>query len=694
MKVTKHILSICLATVACIGTVAGQSEQDTPEETTVSSSSIMMRGEVHDRMVLIRWAPTDARIWKRLNQHGVKLERLTVVRDGQVLEEPELRTLSDTLKPRESEEFMSVATQYSYGGIIAQAVFGEDFVVSNGKEGDIETIIAVSEELQQRFAMSLYAADMCFPAAVAVGWGFEDLTVRKNEKYLYRVIPLVPDGEPAIEHGALFVDMERLDRFPAPLDFAGKFSDGSVMLSWNARVQQAIYAAYIPERSTNGKSFTPITETPITKMDDSESNDQIFYADSIQNNVKYYYRLVGLTPFGSKSEVSKTISGIGLPELRTPAFITKAVPNNEGGAEIEWEFDNANESLIDSFTLERSDDNKDFSDYISRIDKRQRSITAPDIRSTNYFSVTANTITGRRMRSFTALVQPVDTLPPIVPVGLRAIADTTGVVKLTWQANKDKGRFGYRIYRGQTAEEELIPINDVAHRDTVYVDSINLRTLNRRIYYAVTALDERYNQSSKSALVEVKRPEIIPPTPPLITRIDVENGKNIIIWVSGQEETLVGYDIRRQRDKEGEFELIISITGSGIYQYEDTDVENNGVYTYRVMSRSEGGLVSNASPDYRVTAIKKLSEKNPAAFELTPSKDNIRLSWNVFVPDVVNVQLYKKREGGNYGLMADGLAAVGELKDADVAPGMTYGYMLVVKSNGAPPVTIIKSSAL
>jgi fibronectin type 3 domain-containing protein len=653
-----------------------------------------MRGEVRDREVLLRWAPSDARAWKLLNEHGVKIERLTLVRNGQVLDEPEVVALSGRLKPEDSDEFIAIASEYSYAAIIAQAVFGDSFVVSGGGVSGIETLIAQSDELQQRFAISLYAADLCFPAALVAGWGFEDLTIRKNERYLYRVIPLVPEEEMTIEPGLLVVDTERINSFPAPLDFSGEFMDGSVLLSWDGRVLQSLYSAYIPERSLDGVNFTPITETPITKMDSTDGNDMIVYADSIANNVTYHYRLAGITPFGSMSAYSDTISGMGLTELRSPPFITRAVPDEDGGATIEWEFDPADEALIESFSVERSDDDKNFSDFLTPIDKTRRSITVPKIRSSNYFAITANSLTGNRLRSFSALVQTVDTLPPAVPVGLRAIADTTGIVRLSWRANSDKGHFGYRIYRGETADDELVPLNDIAHRDTVFVDSITLRTLNRSVYYAITALDERYNQSDKTAVVEVERPEVIPPTSPFIKQVSVENGRNVVIWVGGGESNLAGYDLLRQSDRGGDFLLLTTISDPESCEYVDSDIENNRVYIYRVLSRSKGGMVSEPSPDYKVTGINKLATAARVSFDVIPVVGMLKLVWNTDIEEVNNVQIYKKVGDGPYGLMSEGLAPDGEIEDRDVIPGCEYGYMIVVRSNDASPVTVEKRGTL
>ena len=682
MNRIKYILST-LSMLLCCGAVYSQSIQE---------RAILMRGEVHKEKVLLRWASTDAQTWRLLNKYGVQFERLTVVRDGILLNEPEKLIISYNLKPKESPQFMLAAEEYSYAAIIAQAVFGEDFIVSGSGGQDISSIIALSDELQQRYALSLYAADLCFPAALVAGWGWEDNDVRENERYLYNVVSLVPEDELSITPGALFVDASRLDRFPKPLDFNGQFMDGGVLLSWNYRTQEVLYNAYIPERSTDGINFSPISDIPITRMD-SGTGDQITYTDSIANGTKYYYRLAGVTPFGSMSIYSDTISGMGLPELRNPPFITKAIPNKEGGVDIEWIFED-DEELIENFALERSENDKTYTDYITCIDRKLRSVSLSDVPSTNYFVVAANTITGKRVRSFSAFVQPVDSLPPAVPDGLMAITDTISAVILTWKPNKERDILGYRIFRSQTDEEEMIPLNDIAITDTVFVDFVNLKLLNHKVYYAVAALDERYNQSDKSPVVEVIKHETIPPTSPLIREIKVENGKNIILWVSGSEESLAGYELLRKADGEDEFTLLASLSETGNCIYEDEDVENNKAYIYHIKSRSRTGLLSEPSPDYKVRAINRSDAKHPIIFAATPRKEGVILNWEIPTTEVANIQLFKKTGDGTLSLFREGVAVMGEIKDENVVPGTKYEYMLVVKINGSSPQTVIKSVTL
>ena len=109
----------------CIYALIGMAQQK-------STSNIRTRAEIHSDRILLRWIPSDAKSWDLLNQYGVRLERLTVSRSGVVLDKPELKVLSERLKPEATDTLKRIAAQYPMGAVIAQAVFGEDFEVSLG----------------------------------------------------------------------------------------------------------------------------------------------------------------------------------------------------------------------------------------------------------------------------------------------------------------------------------------------------------------------------------------------------------------------------------------------------------------------------------------------------------------------------------------------------------------------------------
>src|SRR5690606_29085261 len=131
------------------------------------------------------------------SQYGYKLERYTITRDGKTLPEPEKTELTDPIVPDPLESWEALIQVNDNAAIIAQALFGEEFQVSGGDE--LQAMIEVSQDLQQRFTFGLFAADQDFEVAKKAGLGYDDPSAKDNEKYLYRIISNVPSEKMEIE---------------------------------------------------------------------------------------------------------------------------------------------------------------------------------------------------------------------------------------------------------------------------------------------------------------------------------------------------------------------------------------------------------------------------------------------------------------------------------------------------------------
>jgi hypothetical protein len=94
-------------------------------------------------------------------------------------------------------------------------------------------------------------------------------------------------------------------------------------------------------------------------------------------------------------------------------------------------------------------------------------------------------------------VTPVDKFPPAPPAGLRG-ATSPGSIELTWDRNTEPDLAGYRVYRA-TGTGEFERVADVSLVPT-YSDHNVERGKTYR--YAVTAVDNAGNESSRSAVVE------------------------------------------------------------------------------------------------------------------------------------------------------------------------------------------------
>ena len=109
-------------------------------------------------------------------------------------------------------------------------------------------------------------------------------------------------------------------------------------------------------------------------MADTDKNPYapITYLDSIPLGKTMYYRVVGVTPFGSRGDYSSVVSGIAYPALKVAPMITSSQFDNLGGADIIWEFDDKSEDLINCFTILHSTDEKHYDILASDISSQSR----------------------------------------------------------------------------------------------------------------------------------------------------------------------------------------------------------------------------------------------------------------------------------------------------------------------------------
>ena len=342
--------------------------------------------------------------------------------------------------------------------------------------------------------------------------------------------------------------------------------------------------------------------------------------------------------------------------------------------------------MISEFQLQRSDNDKGpFTPVVNKIAPQLRDISFSDLQSSNYFVIAAIPFDGEPVLSFPILIQPSDTVPPSIPVGLRGTVDSVGIVKLMWTANTEKDILGYRIYRAQTKGEELIPLNDVAIRSNEFTDTLDVKNLNSKAYYAVTALDMRYNQSDKSAVAELLKPELVPPSPPVIINYKVTGQGILLEWVTGKEENLGAVKLYRQERGEQESKLIQTVNDSTVHQYVDGSVENNRYYTYTLQSVSQRGLGSLLSPAISVQAGGKDVAGKFIDFTAKRNKrnKNVLLSWKHDLKEIKEITIYKGENGKSVTMWKLLKGFELQVEDDDVKPDGQYEYVIrAVLANG------------
>jgi hypothetical protein len=677
MKI-ERILYVLLSLYAGISQMYGQ-----------DTASINIRVRVQKDAVLLRWAASTPMVWKRTNEYGFNIIRYTVTRDDNILQHAEQRMLNQTpVKAQPLNAWETTVQNNDYAAIIAQALYGEDFDLSGGDEQGISKIINLSQELEQRFTISLYAADQNFEAACMAGWGWRDTDVKPNERYLYRIAPAVPEEKQIdITAGAVYAAMDEYEELPKPVGLTAVFGDKSVMLTWDYDVLSNIYNSYFIEKSIDGKQFKRLDGIPVTNLNNKEEQlyKRMYFIDSLADNlVKYYYRVKGITTFGETGPPSDSVAGKGILSVQYTPKITKTLLNDNGDLEIEWEFDGSGNNLIKSFELNRSDNSeKGYITEIQDIEKEKRRLLFDKnkLKPSNYFTITAIPYEGEPRKSFPVLVQPVDSIPPSIPAGLQGEIDSAGIVTLLWNKNMEDDLLGYKVHRSFLKNGEAIPLFDIALRDTVYRDTVDVHNLNRKVYYTLSAVDMRYNQSDLSPVLELEKPDMIPPSSPVISEYRIRKDGIEIEWINSPDADVVQHRVWRREKGTGYMPAILlkSVTDSAVKNCVDTSAVTGVHYVYTVTAMKKNLLESSHSNGLAAfTNYPKQQSMDLDFFNAVVDKQNkmIKLTWDNKLQNVQYYELYKGVTDENISLWKTVQSDKHEVIDSEISSNTTYQYII------------------
>ena len=636
---------------------------------------IQVIARVQKDKILLRWAVTNPIAWKKLNKYGYSLERYTVTRDNKTLTNPEKIVLAKVLKPEPLENWEKLIDINDNAAIVAQAIYGEEFAVT-GKD-NLESIVNLSEETEQRFTFALYAADKDFQIAKKAGLGFEDTTAKTNEKYAYRISSNVPETELGIDYGGIFLGLKEYEPLPKPMDFTAHFTDNSTMLSWNFKTLAHAYGSYYVERSTDKVKFERITEKPYTSLNQKNANNnRIFYVDSIANNTSYSYRIQGISPFGELSPYSDIVTGKSKALLKYAPHLTVKEFKDDTTVNLIWEFPEEGNNDISGFELKRSDEDDDkYTTVLKNIPAKSRNVVYNKLSPTNYFTITAIGKNGNSRTSFPMLVQPVDSIPPAKPIGLKGVIDSLGVVKLTWTHNKEKDLLGYRIYRGNVAEEEFSQITISPSEPNTYEDKVLIKNLNPKVYYKIIAVDYRYNMSEYSETLILKKPDVIPPASPVFIKYEIKEGAIFLEWANSQSEDVALHQLYRKEDDQKEWKLVLE-TKNKEEKFQDKTALEGHTYTYAIFAKDESKLVSNPSPEIHLL-VPKYSVMTPVKgffAQANKTTNTIDLSWEYSNNSVDSFEIYKASDKDALQLIQIVVGKTKRLSDPTITINTTYKY--------------------
>jgi fibronectin type 3 domain-containing protein len=318
-----------------------------------------------------------------------------------------------------------------------------------------------------------------------------------------------------------------------------------------------------------------------------------------------------------------------------------ATDSSPEGVSLTWEMEETDN--VDGFRIYRSKKFKDnyeiLADSLSVI---QHSFLDQSPLPTGYYRLQAYNSDENSPLSTPKMVQIIDSIPPAVPTGLKAKADSLGHVYLKWKANADSDVLGYRIFRANARHEEFSQLTGSTVLTNNYTDSINIKTLSKKVYYKILAVDQRQNWSGFSEILEVKRPDVVPPASPLITSINSTSDGIELEWNKSPGDDVMWQLIYRNKEGSHDWELIEKLTAEAT-TFKDSLVTPDVLYRYLVMAVDSAGneskpgkAVGGRMPASKLEVVKNLDvmyDKNEKA---------AKLQWTYQRDDVV-FMIYRKK---------------------------------------------------
>ncbi len=633
-NILKYILLAIVLLMILDGRLISQSEQDTLFN---DKYSVMVTTKSEVDKFILRWAPKDYNWFTFANEYGYIIEKASFDKDPRIFyddipdEAFETRPLKGMpLMPWTVEEFKKniKSEKDVHLGVAMEILHGEMSVTGSPTKGD--NLSNSMMEQENRFAFALTAADLNRDAALSLALRYEDTDVEKGKFYHYRIYVNYADSEFKSDTSEFIIQFNAIETPKVKVEncFIEPF-DKQVLLSWTFS-NRAHFSAYDIERSIDNKSWKVLNEKPYISSipDDVESFIYTYVDDTLNNYQKYYYRIIGYTSFGDKglySDVLETTPKDLTPP--SPAFEINAIDTG-GVVLITWDAA-PYEPDFDGFYIGRSNSaDGPFEKISPKLPKEERGFIdfSPRVLDENYYVIISSDIHGNESQSFSAFGYIIDSTPPEQPTWVSGNIDSTGMVRLEWNRGPEADIIGYRVYWANDTLSEFSQLTGEVHSHTVYLDSVNVKTLNKYTYYKITAVDHRYNHSEYSEILAIKKPDVIPPAIPVFSDYSVVDNKINFSWYVSSSDDVVTQIIEKSLNDEN-WTKLKELNDNTSNTYIDSTLIVNNSYSYRITAIDDSGNKTVSKP-LLVSHNSKGKVSGDIQLSVNISEEKANLSWN------------------------------------------------------------------
>ncbi len=574
-KTARSILTLLLLLAAVV--LYSQSDDSSglpvPEEPGIPDIYVMVVARSYGDSIVLRWAPNNPVAWSVTNRYGYVITKRHTDTDGEYVSEV---LTPDTLRPWTLEQMMDYfGPNDTIAAVAAELIHGEGLApdaLIEEQHGFVESLIQQREMQETRFAFAMQAAEFSPKVAEAMALRYVDKDVKPGVLYDYLVTATTPDHLMAIANGTELLRCGPPEALVPPEEIDIRQSDyNKIELAWS----RDLNSGYFVERSTDGgHTFHRVNHHPFysTEPDPTWHSDspvvQFYgsllthyhvFTDTVTPGVTYHYRVQGIDGFADLTPYTEVVSITpkDLKPLATP-IIHRALTYNDTLVHISWTIEE--EDDLAGFFIEKANTRDGPWEVISEelLDSQQREFVDEKAYETKggFYRIVSIGFTGKRSYSIPARGFVEDYDPPSTPEGFTGIIYHDGIVELFWDHSPESDVRGYRVAYANQADHDFVLLTPRPISENYFRDTIPVRTLTRNIYYKVLAEDYAGNRSEFTEVLELTRPDIIPPVTPLV--VDArQDAENVHIWWSpSPSKDLLIYRVFRKQEEEERWDLL------------------------------------------------------------------------------------------------------------------------------------------
>lgn len=632
---------VVLCTLFMLGTFTGAIAQAADP----NLIAIEAKGVFYNNTIKLRWAPANYSTWMLCRDSGYVLTRTTLASTGGSLTPEEMANsiVNITLAPKTQAEWQAALATDSLTGVAAGALFGEAFiVVGPGNEGVI-TAYSLNAEKDNRFGLSLFAADNSTTSAGMMNLIYTDNTVQPGWQYAYNIRP--GGGLIGARQGKVVIRASDPYTLPAPKELSIVPGDSMATLSWNHRATAEHYSCYNVWRSKNNGPYLKMNEEPIvpTDLPNGDEAKVLMFISRLDNNTdSFYFKISGHSPFGLDGPYTDAISVKGKPEpLKTNVFIRTAKDLSVIGLNafaISWEFPDSLNSKIQGFNVYQAPELD--GDYMqlnaSLLPNTTRMFQADNPAPTNYYKVEFVDLNNNKVQSTRVLAQKLDSIPPAAPVSIAGVpVGQDGTLRISWPGSTSPDVMGYRVFMSDQENGSYGQVTTHWVADTVFYHRVNASSLAEKKYFKVKAIDYRENMSPFSPVGIVSTPDIVPPTEPVIRKVEARADGIFVEWAPSTSKDIQRHVLLRKKKEDVEWKEVVSINTTPALaalttmRYLDTAAQKMYAYDYMIDAVDDADNHANS----RVFPIKSIGNGTRPSIQnfnarFIKSDEQIKMEWD------------------------------------------------------------------